>query len=194
MAGREESTAPSRLREDGTPQWRQVQTSRIRRTIETPPHHVAVTMGDHRPERGDRDQAAMPHIGPPPKVIENHIVGEPCERPSPGTSSPSASRPLSVNHSSRVAGCQSNPTLLRTPSANTSIPDPSGAPCNVCLSPPMVSAIVRRTRQPEIPRAAPMGRAAANPDGQRQSNPRRAHRREQRLTGLRTRSPIASLW
>src|SRR6266403_1411207 len=36
------------------------------------------------------------------------------------------SRPLSVNHSSRVFGCQSKPTVLRTPSANTSRLDPSG--------------------------------------------------------------------
>jgi len=33
---------------------------------------------------------------------------------------------LSVNHNSCVTGCQSNPTLLRTPSAKTPIPAPSG--------------------------------------------------------------------
>src|SRR6185436_19365602 len=43
-----------------------------------------------------------------------------------GTSSPSASRPLSVNQSSRDVGCQSKPTVLRTPSANISRFDPSG--------------------------------------------------------------------
>ena len=36
------------------------------------------------------------------------------------------SRPLSVNQSSRVCGCQSKPTVLRTPRANTSSPEPSG--------------------------------------------------------------------
>ena len=36
------------------------------------------------------------------------------------------SRPLSVNHSSRVCGCQSKPTVLRTPLANISVPVPSG--------------------------------------------------------------------
>src|SRR2546430_8581158 len=43
-----------------------------------------------------------------------------------GTSSPIMSRPLSVNHSSRVFGCHAKPTVLRTPSANTSRFDPSG--------------------------------------------------------------------
>ena len=32
----------------------------------------------HRGERGDRDQAAIPEteIGPPPEVVENHVVSE----------------------------------------------------------------------------------------------------------------------
>ena len=41
-------------------------------------------------------------------------------------SSPIESRPLSVNQSSFVTGCQSNPTVLRTPRAKTSKPVPSG--------------------------------------------------------------------
>ena len=45
---------------------------------------------------------------------------------SGGLSSPSQSRPLSVNHSSFVSGCQSNPTVFRTPRATISKPDPSG--------------------------------------------------------------------
>ena len=45
---------------------------------------------------------------------------------SGGASSPSMSRPLSVNHSSFVRGCQSKPTELRTPRAKTSSPVPSG--------------------------------------------------------------------
>jgi hypothetical protein len=45
---------------------------------------------------------------------------------SGGNSLPSSSRPLSVNHSSWVTGCQAKPTELRTPLANTSSPVPSG--------------------------------------------------------------------
>ncbi len=45
---------------------------------------------------------------------------------SGGTSSPIMSRPLSVNQSSFVTGCQSKPTVLRTPLAKTSMPEPSG--------------------------------------------------------------------
>ena len=43
-----------------------------------------------------------------------------------GESSPSQSRPLSVNQSSLVAGCQSNPTVLRMPRAKVSRLVPSG--------------------------------------------------------------------
>src|SRR5437667_11248599 len=45
---------------------------------------------------------------------------------SSGPSSPIQSRPLSVNHSSPVFGCQSNPIELRMPRAITSMPDPIG--------------------------------------------------------------------
>ena len=45
---------------------------------------------------------------------------------SGGTSSPIMSRPLSVNHSSFVCGCQSKPTLFLTPRATTSMAEPSG--------------------------------------------------------------------
>jgi hypothetical protein len=38
---------------------------------------------------------------------------------------PAQSRPLSVNHNSCVTGCQSKPTVLRTPRATISMPDPS---------------------------------------------------------------------
>lgn len=42
-----------------------------------------------------------------------------------GESSPSQSRPLSVNHSSFVWGWKSMPTVLRPPRATTSWPEPS---------------------------------------------------------------------
>ena len=42
-----------------------------------------------------------------------------------GASSPSQSRPLSVNQSCFVTGCQVKPTVLRMPRANTSWPEPS---------------------------------------------------------------------
>src|SRR5450759_2949603 len=42
-----------------------------------------------------------------------------------GLSSPSQSRPLSVNHSSFVSGCQSKPTEFLTPRATISKPEPS---------------------------------------------------------------------
>ena len=45
---------------------------------------------------------------------------------SGGTSSPIMSRPLSVNQSSFVTGCQSKPTVFLTPRATTSIAEPSG--------------------------------------------------------------------
>src|SRR5436190_18891673 len=45
---------------------------------------------------------------------------------SSNLASPAQSRPLSVNHSSLVLGCQSKPTELRTPRATTSMPEPSG--------------------------------------------------------------------
>jgi hypothetical protein len=36
------------------------------------------------------------------------------------------SRPLSVNQSSRVSGCQAKPTVFRMPRANVSKAEPSG--------------------------------------------------------------------
>ena len=45
---------------------------------------------------------------------------------SGGRSSPIQSRPLSVNHSSFVSGCQSKPTVFRTPEAKISRSFPSG--------------------------------------------------------------------
>ena len=47
-------------------------------------------------------------------------------RRSLGTSSPSQSRAWVAKYSSFVSGCQSKPTLLRTPCATYSKPVPSG--------------------------------------------------------------------